>query len=179
MALAPRRSAGPPHLPGSASRAGGGPDGPAAWITVRGGDRSEVVRNEPDRDLHAALRSRCALPPTASPAPGQRAGRPRTRPAYLGDVVALLDHATRMRCTRPGDLDLTVLRSWLPGCVRSRGPDTLARGPRPPDVHCLGAPGGLLTGMSRRAGQPEGSARAAYRAACRAGEALVTARRRR
>ncbi len=33
--------------------------------------------------------------------------------AYTGDVVSLLDHATRMGCAAPGDLDITVLRSWL------------------------------------------------------------------
>ncbi|MFC3505046.1 tyrosine recombinase XerC [Micromonospora krabiensis] len=33
--------------------------------------------------------------------------------AYVGDVVSLLDHAARMGCTDPADLDLTVLRSWL------------------------------------------------------------------
>lgn len=33
--------------------------------------------------------------------------------AYVGDVVALLDHAARMGATTPGDLDLLVLRSWL------------------------------------------------------------------
>jgi integrase/recombinase XerC len=33
--------------------------------------------------------------------------------AYVGDVVSLLDHASRMNCADPGDLDLTVLRSWL------------------------------------------------------------------
>jgi integrase/recombinase XerC len=33
--------------------------------------------------------------------------------AYVGDVVSLLDHATRMGCTGPGELDLPVLRSWL------------------------------------------------------------------
>ncbi|WP_422770847.1 tyrosine recombinase XerC [Plantactinospora sp. WMMC1484] len=33
--------------------------------------------------------------------------------AYVADVVSLLDHATRMGCTGPGDLDITVLRSWL------------------------------------------------------------------
>ena len=31
--------------------------------------------------------------------------------AYVGDVVSLLDHAGRMGCTGPGDLDLTVLRA--------------------------------------------------------------------
>ncbi|WP_203712931.1 tyrosine recombinase XerC [Asanoa siamensis] len=33
--------------------------------------------------------------------------------AYVGDVVSLLDHAARMGCATPADLDITVLRSWL------------------------------------------------------------------
>jgi integrase/recombinase XerC len=33
--------------------------------------------------------------------------------AYVGDVVSLLDHASRMGRADPGDLDLAVLRSWL------------------------------------------------------------------
>ncbi|TWH68856.1 integrase/recombinase XerC [Micromonospora olivasterospora] len=33
--------------------------------------------------------------------------------AYVGDVVSLLDHATRMGCAGVADLDLGVLRSWL------------------------------------------------------------------
>ncbi|GAB3955747.1 hypothetical protein GCM10027614_65980 [Micromonospora vulcania] len=33
--------------------------------------------------------------------------------AYVADLVSLLDHASRMGCTAPADLDLTVLRSWL------------------------------------------------------------------
>jgi integrase/recombinase XerC len=33
--------------------------------------------------------------------------------AYVTDILGLLEHATRMRCAEPGDLDLTVLRSWL------------------------------------------------------------------
>jgi len=33
--------------------------------------------------------------------------------AYVGDTVSLLDHAVRMGCTEPGELDLAVLRSWL------------------------------------------------------------------
>jgi integrase/recombinase XerC len=33
--------------------------------------------------------------------------------AYVTDIVSLLDHAARMGCAEPGDLDLTVLRSWL------------------------------------------------------------------
>lgn len=38
---------------------------------------------------------------------------PHTVRAYLTDVVSLLDHASRMGCATPGDLDITVLRSWL------------------------------------------------------------------
>ncbi|MGC4805358.1 tyrosine recombinase XerC [Micromonospora sp. DT233] len=33
--------------------------------------------------------------------------------AYVGDLVSLLDHATRMGCAGVADLDLGVLRSWL------------------------------------------------------------------
>ncbi|HZN76622.1 MAG TPA: tyrosine recombinase XerC [Micromonosporaceae bacterium] len=33
--------------------------------------------------------------------------------AYVADVVSLLDHAVRMGCTTPADLDIAVLRSWL------------------------------------------------------------------
>ncbi|MEV0722655.1 tyrosine-type recombinase/integrase [Micromonospora purpureochromogenes] len=33
--------------------------------------------------------------------------------AYVADVVSLLDHAVRMGCAAPAELDLTVLRSWL------------------------------------------------------------------
>ncbi|GAB3172619.1 integrase/recombinase XerC [Micromonospora palomenae] len=33
--------------------------------------------------------------------------------AYVADVVSLLDHAVRMGCSGPAELDLTVLRSWL------------------------------------------------------------------
>jgi integrase/recombinase XerC len=33
--------------------------------------------------------------------------------AYVADVVSLLDHATRMGGSRPSDVDLVVLRSWL------------------------------------------------------------------
>jgi integrase/recombinase XerC len=36
-----------------------------------------------------------------------------TTRAYVADIVSLLDHATRMGCTAPGDLDLVALRSWL------------------------------------------------------------------
>jgi integrase/recombinase XerC len=33
--------------------------------------------------------------------------------AYVADAVSLLDHAARMGATRPAELDLTMLRSWL------------------------------------------------------------------
>ncbi|MFB9234313.1 tyrosine recombinase XerC [Plantactinospora siamensis] len=33
--------------------------------------------------------------------------------AYVADTVSLLDHAVRMGCAGPADLDLSVLRSWL------------------------------------------------------------------
>ncbi|MFJ8577548.1 tyrosine recombinase XerC [Micromonospora sp. NPDC093277] len=33
--------------------------------------------------------------------------------AYVTDLVSLLDHAVRMGCADPSELDLTVLRSWL------------------------------------------------------------------
>lgn len=33
--------------------------------------------------------------------------------AYTGDVVSLLDHASRLGCGAPADLDITVLRGWL------------------------------------------------------------------
>ena len=33
--------------------------------------------------------------------------------AYVADVVTMLDHAVRMGCTTPGEIDITTLRSWL------------------------------------------------------------------
>jgi integrase/recombinase XerC len=33
--------------------------------------------------------------------------------AYVADVVSLLDHAVRMGCATPDEIDITVLRSWL------------------------------------------------------------------
>ncbi|WFE64471.1 tyrosine recombinase XerC [Micromonospora sp. WMMD714] len=33
--------------------------------------------------------------------------------AYVADLVSLLDHAVRMGCTEPADLELGILRSWL------------------------------------------------------------------
>jgi integrase/recombinase XerC len=44
---------------------------------------------------------------------GERGRSAHTVRAYVGDIVSLLDHAVRMGCAGPADLDLTVLRSWL------------------------------------------------------------------
>ena len=38
---------------------------------------------------------------------------PHTVRAYVADVVSLLDHAVRMGCPSPAQLDLSMLRSWL------------------------------------------------------------------
>lgn len=48
--------------------------------------------------------------------------------AYTADITSLLDHATRMGVTAPGQLDLRALRSWL-ARLRSGGaaPTSLAR----------------------------------------------------
>jgi integrase/recombinase XerC len=43
----------------------------------------------------------------------ERGRSPHTVRAYVGDIVSLLDHATRMSCATVADLDLGVLRSWL------------------------------------------------------------------
>ncbi len=59
----------------------------------------------------------------------ERDRSPHTTRAYVSDVVALLDHATRMQITElSAALELTVLRSWL-GRMRSTGAarSTLAR----------------------------------------------------
>jgi len=65
--------------------------------------------------VHAALPEamREAVDAFARHLGSERGRSVHTVRAYVGDVVSLLDHASRMGCTRPGDLDLTVLRSWL------------------------------------------------------------------
>jgi len=65
--------------------------------------------------VHAALPEamREAVDAFARHLGSERGRSAHTVRAYVGDVVSLLDHASRMGCTRPGDLDLTVLRSWL------------------------------------------------------------------
>jgi integrase/recombinase XerC len=64
---------------------------------------------------HAALpvAMREAVDAFARHLASERGRSAHTVRAYVGDVVSLLDHATRMGFTGPGDLDLTVLRSWL------------------------------------------------------------------
>jgi integrase/recombinase XerC len=65
--------------------------------------------------LHAALPEpmRDAVDGFARHLGSERGRSVHTVRAYVGDVVSLLDHAGRMGCTGPGELDLGVLRSWL------------------------------------------------------------------
>ncbi len=65
--------------------------------------------------LHAALAPgmRDAVDAYARHLASERGRSVHTVRAYVGDVVSLLDHASRMGCAAPEDLDLTVLRSWL------------------------------------------------------------------
>jgi integrase/recombinase XerC len=68
-----------------------------------------------------ALPSTDALPPAlAAAAEGfvrhlelERGRSPHTVRAYAGDVALLLEHASRLGVTEPGEIDLAVLRSWL------------------------------------------------------------------
>jgi integrase/recombinase XerC len=66
-------------------------------------------------DLHAGLPAalRDAVDGFARHLAAERNRSANTVRAYVTDVVGLLDHATRMGATSPGDVDLTVLRSWL------------------------------------------------------------------
>ncbi|WP_091096754.1 tyrosine recombinase XerC [Micromonospora citrea] len=61
--------------------------------------------------LPAAMRE--AVDDFAGHLAGVRNRSAHTVRAYVGDVVALLDHARRMGCAELAELDLTVLRSWL------------------------------------------------------------------
>jgi integrase/recombinase XerC len=49
----------------------------------------------------------------------ERNTSPHTVRAYLGDVRALLEHATRAGVTSPAGLSITVLRGWLAGQHRA------------------------------------------------------------
>ena len=53
---------------------------------------------------------------------------PHSVRAYVGDVTSLLDHAARLQVTRPDEVDLRTLRSWL-ARLHSQGASrsTLAR----------------------------------------------------
>jgi integrase/recombinase XerC len=93
-------------------------------------DGQGVSRSTSTEALHAALPEpmRAAADGFARHLASERGRSAHTVRAYLGDVVSLLDHAARMGCTAPDDLDLGVLRSWLArlrttGAARS----TLAR----------------------------------------------------
>jgi integrase/recombinase XerC len=65
--------------------------------------------------MHAALPDamRDAVDEFARHLASVRNRSPHTVRAYVADIVSLLDHAVRMRCTSVADLDITVLRSWL------------------------------------------------------------------
>ncbi|SCG69775.1 integrase/recombinase XerC [Micromonospora echinaurantiaca] len=67
------------------------------------------------RAIHEALPAamREAVDDFAAHLAGVRNRSAHTVRAYVADVVSLLDHARRMGCAQPADLDLTVLRSWL------------------------------------------------------------------
>jgi integrase/recombinase XerC len=64
---------------------------------------------------HAALPDpmRSAVDAFARHLASERGRSAHTVRAYVADIVSLLDHAGRMGCAGPGDLDLVVLRSWL------------------------------------------------------------------
>jgi integrase/recombinase XerC len=67
------------------------------------------------REMHAALPAgmREAVDDFADHLARVRNRSAHTVRAYVGDLVSLLDHATRMGCAEVADLDLGVLRSWL------------------------------------------------------------------
>ncbi|MFG2104292.1 tyrosine recombinase XerC [Micromonospora echinaurantiaca] len=67
------------------------------------------------RATHEALpvAMREAVDDFAAHLAGVRNRSAHTVRAYVADVVSLLEHARRMGCAQPADLDLTVLRSWL------------------------------------------------------------------
>jgi integrase/recombinase XerC len=67
------------------------------------------------RAVHAALPvpMREAVDGFARHLASERGRSAHTVRAYVADAVSLLDHAGRMGCQQPGDLDLGVLRSWL------------------------------------------------------------------
>jgi site-specific recombinase XerD len=89
-----------------------------------------VSRTPATRSVHEELPDamREAVDRFAGHLAAERGRSAHTVRAYVTDVVGLLDHAVRMRATRPDQLDLATLRSWLArqrstGAARS----TLAR----------------------------------------------------
>ncbi|MEU8260577.1 tyrosine recombinase XerC [Micromonospora sp. NPDC048999] len=67
------------------------------------------------RAVHEALppEMREAVDAFAEHLAGVRNRSAHTVRAYVTDLVSLLDHAARLGCAGPSELDLTVLRSWL------------------------------------------------------------------
>jgi integrase/recombinase XerC len=65
--------------------------------------------------MHAALplSMRDSVDAYARHLGSERGRSAHTVRAYVGDIVSLLDHATRMGVTDIEDIDLSVLRSWL------------------------------------------------------------------
>jgi integrase/recombinase XerC len=84
-------------------------------------------RSEPDGPVDSA-RMRAALPPGLAEAVDayerhlrlERNRSDHTVRAYLGDLVAFLDHVARLGGRTPSDIDLSTLRGWL-GVLRTRG----------------------------------------------------------
>src|SRR3954463_9305932 len=79
------------------------------------GDRRSVSAHRGTEETHAGLPDamRAAVDAFARHLAAERNRSAHTVRAYVGDVVSLLDHATRMGVDTPADLDLAVLRSWL------------------------------------------------------------------
>lgn len=87
-----------------------------------GSSRRQGARGGGTRAAHEALpeQMRDAVDGFARHLAGARNRSEHTVRAYVGDVVSLLDHAGRMGCASPAELDVTVLRSWL-ARLRTKG----------------------------------------------------------
>ncbi|MFU8850271.1 tyrosine recombinase XerC [Micromonospora sp. SL1-18] len=72
-------------------------------------------RRRGTRTVHEALppEMREAVDAFAEHLAGVRNRSAHTVRAYVTDLVSLLDHAVRLGCADPSELDLSVLRSWL------------------------------------------------------------------
>ncbi len=102
---------------GAAKSGGVKPGGVKSGGVKSGGVKSGGVKSvaRGTRAVHEGLplEMQAAVDEFARYLAGVRGRSAHTVRAYVTDIVGLLEHATRMRCTQPGDLDLTVLRSWL------------------------------------------------------------------